>query len=502
LHARVLPSDLYQKILHDPAHRDPRGYIIPSDQPDFPTATKFVNALLKTGITVERATSQFQVSGKTYPAGSYIVKTAQAFRPHVMDMFEPQHHPNDFLYPGGPPIPPYDSAGWTLAFQMGVQFDRILDGFNAPSARIDGLLNPPAAAVTGTAQPAGYLISHRMNDSFIVVNRLLKSNCDVYWLNTTERVDGHDLGTGAIWVPSSPAVRSILERAAKELGVGAHGIASAPEGTALKLRPIRIGLYDRYGGLMPSGWDRWLFEQYGFPFEVVYPQTLDAGELKSRFDVLVFPDGAFQREERKHAGSFASQQPTAADIPEQYRGWLGRITEERTIPQIRKFLESGGSVVTIGSSTAIAERVGVPVADYLVQMGADSKPHPLPRNKYYIPGSLLTIRVNNHDPLAYGMPDKVDVFFENSPVFKLDADAALKQTSAVAWFDSPHPLHSGWAWGEQYLDGGIAVAEAKIGAGRVSILGPKVTFRAQPHATFKLLFNALYYGSAEPIQIP
>jgi hypothetical protein len=303
-------------------------------------------------------------------------------------------------------------------------------------------------------------------------------------------------------VPASPVVRPILERAAKELGVGAHGVASAPGGTALKLRPIRIGLSDRYGGLMPSGWDRWLFEQYEFPFEVVYPQTLDAGDLRSRFDVLVFPDGAFQRDEKEHAGSFAGRQPAAADIPEQYRGWLGRITDNKTIPQIRKFLESGGSVVIIGSSTAMAERLGVPVADHLAQMGTDDKPHPLPREKYYIPGSLLTVRVNNHDPLAYGMPDRVDVFFENSPVFKLDPDAALKQTSAVAWFDSPHPLHSGWAWGEQYLDGGIAVAEAKIGAGRVFILGPKVTFRAQPHATFKLLFNALYYGSAESIQVP
>jgi hypothetical protein len=501
LHTRVLPSDLYQKILHDPAHRDALGYIIPSDQPDFPTATKFANALLKTGITVERATSPFQLNGKTYPAGSYIVKTAQAFRPHVMDMFEPQHHPNDFLYPGGPPVPPYDSAGWTLAFQMGVQFDRILNGFNGPFARIDGLLKPPAAAVTGPAQPAGYLMSHRVNDSFIVVNRLLKFNCDVYWLNTTERVDGQDLGTGPIWVPASSAVRLILERGAKELGVGATGLASAPAGASLKLKPIRIGLYDRYGGLMSSGWDRWLFEQYEFSFEIVYPQTLDAGDLKSSFDVLVFPDGAFQRDEKTHGGSFASRQPAAADIPEQYRGWLGRITEQKTIPQIRKFLESGGSVVTAGSSTAMAELLGVPVTDYLSEMDADGRAHPLSREKYYIPGSLLTVRVNNRDPLAYGMPERVDVFFENSPVFKLSPDAALKQTSAIAWFDSPHPLHSGWAWGEQYLDGGTAVVEAKIGAGRVFLFGPKVTFRAQPHATFKLLFNALYYGSALPVSV-
>ena len=59
-------------------------------------------------------------------------------------MFEPQDHPDDFQYPGGPPIPPYDSAGWTLAFQMGVQVDRILDAFDGPFERVPDELAIPA----------------------------------------------------------------------------------------------------------------------------------------------------------------------------------------------------------------------------------------------------------------------------------------------------------------------------------------------------------------------
>ena len=57
------------------------------------------------------------------------------------------------------------------------------------------------------------------------------------------------------------------------------------------LKPVRIGLWDQYGGSMPSGWTRWLFEQYEFPFEVVFPGTLDAGNLNAKYDVLVFVDG-------------------------------------------------------------------------------------------------------------------------------------------------------------------------------------------------------------------
>src|SRR5207244_13585362 len=91
-----VPAKLYASVLHDPALRDARGYIIPSDQPDFPTATKFVNTLIKNGVTIQRATSDFTVGGKHYPAGSWVVKAAQAFRPHILDMFEPQDHPNDF----------------------------------------------------------------------------------------------------------------------------------------------------------------------------------------------------------------------------------------------------------------------------------------------------------------------------------------------------------------------------------------------------------------------
>ncbi len=504
--ARTLPAELYNTVLHNPQVRDPRGYVIPSDQPDFPTATEFANALLKTGITVLKATSAFTVAGKTYPADSLVVKTAQAFRPHVMDMFEPQDHPNDFRYPGGPPIPPYDITGWTLAYQMGVQFDRIRDGFDGPFQRVTDLLPPPASSVTGPANPAGYLISHQVNNSFILVNRLLRAGVEVYWLKQEEKAGGRDLGTGAIWVPAEAAARSVLERGAKELGVAAHAVAKAPSGPALKLKPARIGLYDQYGGSMPSGWTRWLFEQYEFPFQVVYPPALDAGDLKSRFDVLVFPDGAIRRGSAGGRGGrgggrgFGQQNPDS--FPEEYRDRIGRISDDKTIPQLQKFVQSGGSIVTIGSSTSVAELFGIPVKNYLTERGPDSRDRPLPRESFFIPGSLLKVNVDNTNPLAYGMPPVVDVFFDSSPVFRLEPNAALEHTSAVAWFSGPEPLDSGWAWGQQYLDGGTAVAEATVGEGKVMLLGPEVAFRAQPHATFKLLFNGLYYGSAQPAALP
>ncbi len=121
----------------------------------------------------------------------------------VREMFEPQDHPHDEAYPGGPPVPPYDIAGWTLAMQMGVEYDKILDAFDGPFAKLTGMQQPEPGSIIGASNPAGYLISHHINNSFVLVNRLLKNQADVYWLKSALTADGQDLGTGTIWIPAS-----------------------------------------------------------------------------------------------------------------------------------------------------------------------------------------------------------------------------------------------------------------------------------------------------------
>jgi hypothetical protein len=105
---------------------------------------------------------------------------------------------------------------------------------------------------------------------------------------------------------------------------------------------------------------------------------------------------------------------------------------------------------------------------------------------------VLTAKVDTTNPLAAGMTERTDFFFDNSPVFTLGAGAAAAGVRAFARFDSPAPLHSGWAWGQKYLEGGVVAVEAKVGAGRMILYGPEILQRAQAHGTFKLLFNALY----------
>jgi hypothetical protein len=179
------------------------------------------------------------------------------------------------------------------------------------------------------------------------------------------------------------------------------------------------------------------------------------------------------------------------NLPAEYRGRRGGITQKLTVPQLRKFLEAGGTVLTIGSSTALGSQLGLPVANHLVEEGKDGKESALSRTKFYVPGSVLRARVDPSHPLAWGLGEEVDVMFSASPTFRLRDASEANGLRRVAWFDRKAPLRSGWAWGQEHLEGGVAIVEAKVGSGRLVLFGPEILFRAQPHGTFKFLFNGI-----------
>jgi hypothetical protein len=472
----------FERYLRDPATRDARGYILPADQSDFPTAVKFVNALLEAGITVQRATADFTVGGTSYPRGSLVVRTAQAFRPHILDMFEPQDHPNDFEYPGGPPIHPYDAAGWTLAYQMGVEFDRVLDGFDGPFETVtEWNVRPPAGQVE-SGPAAGYMLSPSYNDAFRAVSRLMASGREVYRLSTAWEEAGRSFPAGTFYVPAGEGVRGDLETSAAELGLDVAAAAAVPGVPLVPMTSPRIALWDEYGGSMPSGWARWIMEQFEIPFTIVYSPELDAGKLREKYDVIVFVDGAIPARDAPSSG------PDPSSIPTELHPMLGRVSVATTVPRLREFLEAGGRVVTIGRSTSLAGHLGLPVADHMVDRARGGQP--LTGEQYFVPASVLRVRVDNSQPLAWGMPDEVDVLFDESPVMAFDDVApGLRR---VAWFDDSEPLRSGWAWGQHLLQGGVAAAEADVGGGKLYLFGPEILFRSQPHGTYKFFFNAVY----------
>ncbi len=486
----VIPVKYYDSVMKNPALRDPRGYIISADQPDFATAVKFLNTLIRTGVIVQKATSEFTVAGKKYPANSYIVKTNQAFRPHVLDLFEPQDHPNDLRYPGGPPVPPYDAAGWTLAYQMGVQFDRILVAFDGPFERNpNGELLKINGQIKVAGSVKGYVLDARENNSYKAVNLLLKAGQEVYRI--TDQVSANDVSQGSFYIPYSSKAKSVIENIVTTTSVNVNGLIKKP-GSLQKITSARIALWDNYGGSMPSGWVRWMMEQFDYSIDVIYPKDIDTGNLRAKYDVIVFVGGAIPPLSTSANTGRNFPTPNLANIPDEFKNRVGRITAEKSIPELQKFLNEGGNIVTIGSSTNLVYHLKVPVENALME-NDNGEMKSLPKEKFYTPGSILTVSVDNTDPANWGLKNEVDVYFDDSPVFNIKPEANAKGiVKPLSWFDNDKPLKSGWSWGQSYLKNGVTSFVTQIGKGKLYAFGPEITFRSQSHGTFKMLFNQLY----------
>jgi hypothetical protein len=531
--------------------RDPRAYIMSADQPDFGNAVDFVNALIKSGVAVHKASAAFSVGGKQYPANSLVIKTAQAFRPHVLDMFEPQDYPDDFDINGNP-IPPYDDAGWTLAYQMGVKFDRVLDGFDAPLEKITGFAKVPAGSIKapasapapGGAAPAGYFFSHENTYSFVAVNRLVAANEDVSWMPTGP------LGTGTFYVAAKATTLPILQKAATDLGVSFQSTPTAPPGQMSHLHKLRIGLMDSASGGMPVGWTRLIFKNFEFPYtdgEIngsvndIYAQDINAGNLGAKFDVIVFNNvglggGGGGRGGPGGGGAGAGAAVGAAGgvvvapvgggggaagaagggrgggrggrggadgpapagdtrprpfepVPDVYTKRQGGIDAQGEAA-LKQFVENGGTVIAIGNQADSA------VALFNLPLKRHSTGQ---RTDFYAPGSIFEMALDPKNPLAHGYGDKLDVFFNNSVTWDMNSSAApgAPPTHAVGWYASEAPLRSGWAWGQKVMDKAIEVTASDVGKGHVFLFGNELTYRSQPHGDFKLFFNALYLSVAD-----
>jgi hypothetical protein len=234
-------------------------------------------------------------------------------------------------------------------------------------------------------------------------------------------------------------------------------------------------------------------EQHNFRFSTIYSKEIDAGDLKKKYDVIIFVSGAIPSLSAT-AQSNSRDTTKLSDIPAGYRSQWGKISSDTSITSIKSFMESGGTVITIGKSTNLAYHLKLDVSDALVEINKGIST-PLPSEKFYIPGSILRVNVDTTLKSCWGMESSADVIFDSSPVFRIKPEAVNQiKIKPIAWFSSDKPLRSGWAWGQEYLKDGVAAFETKVGSGRFFAFGPEITFRSQTYSTFKLIFNQLYSG--------
>eukprot|EP01042_Synura_sphagnicola_P033376 gene33376-42869_t len=302
---------------------------------------------------------------------------------------------------------------------MGVHYDKALEAVTAPTEVVDGQLKPYPGQIIGNGK-AGFLISHATNNSFILTNRLLKAKQKAFWLSDPVAVGPGAAESGAIWVPVTAQSAEIIKAACADLGLTAYALTTAPTAHQTALKAPRIALVDIYGGVMPAGWTRWILEQFEFPYTVVHPQDLDKGHLNAKYDVILMSDSLLSNRFTSKGGGmfrgrFDTKQPDPANIPAEYRGWLGNISPDKTIPALQDFVKNGGALMAIGStSQGIIDTFNLPVQNGLTQI-VDGQETALPRTKFYVPGALLSATTDTTTPLGYGLEAKVDLFFDSSP---------------------------------------------------------------------------------------
>jgi Zinc carboxypeptidase len=501
----------------------PYAFVVPATQRD-PMATKEMLEILKFGeVELHRADAPFTAGGKQYPAGSVVIKIAQPFGAFAKTMLERQVYPDLRLFPGGPPKPPYDVTGHTLWMLMGTEVDAIAAPFEASLELMKEVASTPS---TLPARPKyAYLMGPESNAGFKALAELQKAGVPVYRAAKAFDTNGKSFAPGTWIITPTPAAAKVLETVARDTGAPVYGVDRPPGVDGVRIKPgTRIGLY-RGANVMPGGWLMWLFEQYGFNFQVVSAEDFKAG-LSAKYDTIVFPSGLSR-------DTIVRGLDPAKNDPKEW-AWAFGVGEDGW-KKLAEFVKSGGTLVAIGSSVDTARALlDLPIDKALPEVvrrrssprsssetearnavdadrqlkDAFSSPARLmqalrdrvaePESLFYCPGSLLMNEFDTTNPVAWGMPASWPVFFESDQAYRLRPSFDI-EAHAVSRYPRTGILQSGWLLSEEYLRDQANVVAFKVGRGTAVTLGSQIDYRTQPRGTLKLLFNAMFNGPSTEV---
>ncbi len=429
----------------------PFAYIVPANQSDAWSAVEMLVRLQGSGVEIQRATAPFQANGKSYPAGAWILPASQAFRGYLVDLMEPQTYPDFRSGSSGPPRRPYDLAGWTLPYQMGVQVDRIEQPFNAPSE--------PVAEV----RPPEPVLDARQNSAYLALAAL------------------HKQGRSAFRAPDG-------------------ALSSARLASGWELVKPRVALYQPWTANMDAGWTQWVLDRFQVEHTALRNDEIRRGALRARYDVIILAqqsmnsilhgtrDGEIQGRARPSAETKNLQRP-------EYTGGIG-VEGARNLQQ---FVEQGGTLVAINSATELPLSLFPIGVRGVLRAAAEGDAS----TGWFCPGSILRITTDPALPAAFGMPREAYATSTGGQAFEItvlpEFNKGDREVKAFAWYAKQNLLASGWVTGDRQVAGRPAAVEARLGQGKVVLFGFRPQFRGQTFGTFKLLLNAIYHSSAKPL---
>jgi len=398
-----------------------------------------------------------------------VIPMTQVFARYAKDVLEKQTYP-EVRGPDGLAEPPYDVTAWSLGMLFGVDVKFAAAPLsNTKMTRLAGPTGRPAGRVDGDGPR--FVLDYRGPDTAVAINRLIKDGARLAFEPPSRVVvDG--------------ASRAKVEAVAKEFGLNAVSTEPPPPGIADAGQPIRlprVGLYYPWtSGNVDEGWTRWVLEQYEFPYTTIYNTDVREGNLRRRFDVIILPD----QTPREIVDGYL-----ANSVRPEYRGGIGDTGPD----QLGRFVAEGGTLVTMGAASDLAiDRFPIPVRD--LKRG-------LRRDQHFAPGTILRIQVDTAQPMGYGMAPDTYGFYNNSPFFSVLESFNSLTPTVVARYPNQDVVASGWLRGEDFMAGRAAVVSIDMKPGRIVLFGLRPQHRAQTHATFPLLFNALYLsaGATAPL---
>jgi len=482
--------EVNRQTIEDGRKGNPSAILIPlGRQHDAREAAHLVDKLQMAGVEVYRADAAFDADGRPYPPGTFVVPMTQVFARYAKDMLERQTYPEVRRGPSAPPEPPYDVTAWSLGMLLGV--DTVFVRGAVPGLKLTKLEEAPKIAGDVSGAGGRFAFDYKGPDSAIAINRLLKEGAHLVF-----DAPSHVVFTGG--------QRGRIEQLAREFGLNVQASPEPrnqnqnqnrnanqnpnqnpnPNGNAerrtlnaepVPLRAPRVAMYQPWtGGNMDEGWTRWVLEQYEFNLTSIHNADIRAGKLRQKFDAVILAD----QDPRAIVEGYES-----SAIRPEYRGGIG----EAGVESLKQFVAEGGTLVAMGNACDLAiDRLPIPVRD--LKKGVT-------RDQHFAPGTILRIEVDAQHPIGYGVAPATYGFYINSPFFSIVEGFASQRTSVVARYPNTNVIASGWLKGEELMAGRAAVVSVEMNPGRVVLFGLRPQHRAQTHATFPMLFNALYLAA-------
>ncbi|HXO86768.1 MAG TPA: M14 family zinc carboxypeptidase, partial [Gemmatimonadales bacterium] len=476
----------------------PNAFQIPANQSRPVEAANLVNLLRFHGLEVHRADRGFKAGGVDVAAGDYIVRLDQPYGPLAKSYFSKQDY--------GPDDPrPYDDTGWTLQYVRNVALRPITDTtvLHAPAT----LLTADAKVrgqVSGGRGPAAYLIAPT-TETGLIQFRLALNDVRMFASEDTFNMDGRQWGRGTTIIEvNASRDLSRLTQAAESLGLTVVGVRAAPRVARHELDLPRIALVHSWLNTQNEGWVRYAFDVLRVPYTYINVQQLKDRELLKRFNVIMFPFVT------NNAQSIVNGLPMngppipwrrTAETPN--LGGVDSTDDVRPgiglegMTALSQWIDAGGVLITEGGTSAV-------FTDYGVTRGVDIV---APRQLRASGGIYRAVTKDPRSPIAYGYPDTLAVYFNQTPLFQIDtstevpedqdpgltaAQARARPRVVLSFHQKRDSLRlSGLLVNGEELAGRPAVLDAPVGQGHVVLFAIRPFWRWETQGSFALVFNTI-----------